>query len=188
MTHKYPLAEFSTRYDRQDHEIHEVLAAFPGYFIAGGAVRALLTGSPITTDVDVFFRNQGERDEFIRVYVPEEKLGTKLHTTFKYKEWKIQAIYLDYYADMDTLLNTFDYTICMCGIDGGNLYVGEYTLWDLARKKLVVNKITYGAASLRRMLKYAKQGYTICQGTATELLKQVSDNPETIRGDIAYVD
>jgi len=188
MTHEYPLSEFASRYDRQEHELFSLCSEFPGYWIAGGAVRAFLTGAPITTDVDVFFRNEQQKNMFIDTYAPEGKLVTKLHTTFKYKEWKIQAIYLEYYPDLNTLLDSFDYTICMCGTDGNRLLVGNYTLWDLARKKLVVNKITYGTASLRRMLKYAKQGYTVCQGTASELLTQVSQNPDTIRGDIGYVD
>lgn len=46
----------------------------------------------------------------------------------------------------------------------------------------------YGASTVRRLLKYCKQGYTACQGTFVTLLKQIADDPSRIQGEVEYVD
>jgi hypothetical protein len=70
----------------------------------------------------------------------------------------------------------------------GKLYAGQYTMWDLGRKRLALHKLTYGAASVWRLLKYSSQGFTACQGCIVSLLRAVGDNPAVINSDVQYVD
>jgi hypothetical protein len=118
--------------------------------------------------------------------------ATEHHTTFTVMLgemiYKIQAIKIGYYATIEECLESFDFTICQLGVHKGTLHVGQYTMWDLARKRLALHKLTYGAASVRRLLEYTRQGFTACQGCIVSLLQAVGDNPDVINSDIKYVD
>lgn len=37
-------------------------------------------------------------------------------------------------------------------------------------------------------MKYASQGFTVCGGALSEILKQVVDNPSVIQADTLYID
>lgn len=52
----------------------------------------------------------------------------------------------------------------------------------------VIHKITYGVSTVRRLLKYSKQGYTVCSGALAAILNEVVTHPEVIHAETAYVD
>lgn len=193
--HRYNLIDFSTRYDLSDHAMFEVAAAFStakDCWIAGGAVRSMVAGLPLTSDVDFFFKSEAAYLAFVRDFGGDNVTKSNFHSTFTRrigeKDYLIQAVCIRYFDSAEDVIDSFDYTICQFALDGNDIVVGPYSLWDLARKRLVVHKVTYGAASVRRMLKYAKQGFTACQGCITALLADIAANPELIRSDVAYVD
>jgi len=164
-----------------------------GIFISGGAIRRTIQGKPLDSDVDLFFTNGNVMVETHDSIQQHCKLLTKTDTnsTFEMEYFdsssgkngeiseystedkrkiKIQLIYISYYSSMEELLNSFDYTICQFGYCDGKLCCGDYSLYDLGRNRLVVNKITYPVASLRRLIKYTSQGFYACSGALTEFL------------------
>ena len=177
-----------------------------GPWIAGGAVRKTMIGEHLDTDFDFFFGNQTQKDLFVdelvekgaskfsgnetnEVYilpceVPDEMEGEGV----KLPEMKIQVITLRYYSSLEDVIGSFDFTICQFGWDGDSICVGDFSLWDVARKRLVPLQITYAASSIRRLIKYARQGYTVCGGALGEILNQVVENPEIIQQDTQYID
>ena len=100
----------------------------------------------------------------------------------------MQAIKIGFYATVEECLDTFDLTICQFAAHKGILYVGQYTMWDLARKRLALHKLTFGAATVRRPLKYTKQGFTACSSSIGTILEAVGEDPSVINSDIQYVD
>ena len=103
--------------------------------------------------------------------------------------YKVQAIKIGFYATVEECLDTFDFTICQLAAHKGKLYVGQYTMWDLARKRLALHKLTYGAATVRRLLKYTKRGFTTaCSGCIVSILEAVGEYPSVINSDIQYLD
>ena len=100
----------------------------------------------------------------------------------------IQLVKIDYYQTVDDLLDTFDFTITQFAYDGNYLYCGDYSLWDLSRRKLALHKMTYGVATMRRMLKYTNQGFEACAGVMQSILQSVVDDPNVINSDIQYID
>ncbi len=171
-----------------------------GVWVAGGAIRRTLINAYLDSDVDFFFRDSHTFEEFVRklesnpkisLLIKNEKNSTYL---FKYadkagleKEIKIQLIFIQYYPTPEELLDSFDFTICQFATDGKTVWMGKYSLWDLGRRRLAVHKITYPVASVRRMMKYGGQGFTICSGCIKELLLQSADvNIEG--GESVYID
>lgn len=177
-----------------------------GPWIAGGAVRKTLQCAPLDSDFDFFFANESQAEQFhadmtdlgaqvvsktqknstymLPAKVPEgaEGKGVKL------PELKVQAIKFQYYVSPEHVIDSFDFTLSQFAYDGSDLIVSEFALWDVARMRLVPHRITFGASSVRRMLKYANQGFAVCAGAISEVLKQVADNPDIIHSDTLYID
>lgn len=173
-----------------------------GPWIAGGALRQCITNKPLSTDIDIFFRSEEQR-LLVTTNISGNPRAKKLYTTSTAETWtvettvdgksvsmKIQFVFIDYYKSMDALMETFDYTICQ--IVSGDLQsciVGPYTLMDIAKNRLMIHRVTYPISSLRRLLKYTKQGFTVCDTTLGQLATTVANNPELAnRMDITYVD
>lgn len=210
------LDDFWSRYGRQDYEATDfakALARLPelsptGPWLAGGAVRRLISRKPQESDFDFFFRDEAQFDTFCKAV---EKAGgfrtseSDFNVSFcipavKAKpigddefspggpELKVQAIRIAYFGSLDEALESFDFSICQCGFDGERMAFGPWTLWDLASNRLVPGRIRYGASSLRRVIKYTRQGFTICGGGLAEMLEQAVADPSIIRRDVEYVD
>lgn len=195
--HVYDFANFVRRSQNKLDEFNLLMEKLPkpkidGPWIAGGAIRNLLCGDSVTkSDIDYFFRDVNQFSDFC---TEMDRLGAikkyenKFNTTWFLGEQKVQAISVAYYNDTISLLDSFDFTICQIATDGINLIVGEFALWDIGRKKLAVNRVTYGTSTVRRMLKYAKSGFTACSGCISDILESCSRNPETILREVEYID
>lgn len=199
-THVYDFDAFVARYDLKRDDLDAALKALPavepcGPWIAGGAIRRLLRGDPLDSDVDFFFANEAQLlafDASMKERGYSVTWRSKHAATYTAKvgkgEIKVQAISLAFYENPAAILDSFDFTICQFAYDGTSLHVGEFALWDLGRSRLSVHKITYAAASVRRMLKYQTQRYTICQGAVKALLDAVVADPSIIHEEVQYVD
>lgn len=216
MNQRFRLDSFWDRYGRQefgDTEFAKAIARLPslssqGPWVAGGSVRRLISRLPQDSDFDFFFRDEAQFDAFCEEM---QKLGaireneSDFNVTFalpksKAKpveddvfegggpELKVQAIRIAFFETLDAVLDSFDFSICQCGYDGSDLVFGPWALFDIANKRLVPGKLTYGTSSLRRLIKYARQGFTICGGGLADMLEQVAERPEIIQREVEYVD
>lgn len=204
MSQTYELRDFlarSTETDFSETTLWSVLSWLPpmssqGPWIAGGALRRTLLGKEPASDFDFFFRDADQLQAF------EDRLVAsglaKIRETEHHKHYRgtlgedpqprdIQLIRFAFYADAAAVIDSFDFTICQFAYDGATLTAGDFSLWDLGRKRLAVHKITYPVSSMRRMLKYGQQGFTVCTGAMQALLVQSVALPE-LRLEIAYVD
>jgi hypothetical protein len=168
-----------------------------GPWVAGGAVRRLITDIPEEADYDFFFANGAQLAAFakeleskgaVKTGENEMNVAYKMPAADKLPELKIQLIRVSYNARLEDAIEQFDFSLCKCGFDGTDFVFGEFTLFDLGRKRLIPDNITFGVSSIRRMIKYTKQGYTICSGGLTSFLQQIADNPAKINSDIKYID
>lgn len=192
-TQKYNFKQFLSRYydDVDNMKIFKVLENLPPLlegemWLAGGALRKTLIGQPLDSDFDFFFKNKDARLawEVALINIGAKKISHNEHQktfvldivldeeTEETETIKIQLVTIDYYNFVQDLLDSFDFTITQFAYDGQNLYCGEYSLWDLARRRLAIHKITYGVSSLRRLIKYTRQGFTACQGCLAQFLEK----------------
>lgn len=200
---KFNIDEFSVRNNlvKNLEDLKLALEELPpvskeGPWIAGGSIRRLvLNTDPIKADIDFFFKNENQCTVFIEdlknkgfLKKSETKHAISFEKQVNDKKIIIQAVKINYYESLEDCLESFDFTICQCGFDGENLIFGSFFLWDLGRKKLAVNKITFASASVRRMIKYADQGFTVCEGCITSILNSVVEDPSLINKEIQYVD
>ena len=190
--------------------LHKALQRVPavssaGPWIAGGAVRKTIQGAPLSSDFDFFFASQEQADAFstnvrgmgASLLYDNEKNSTYILPTsvvnlddksFKLPEMKIQAICFRYYASAEEVIDSFDFTISQFAYDGESIFMADFALWDLARKRLVPHRISYATSSLRRIIKYANEGFTVCSGGLSEILNQVVADPTVIHSETLYID
>ena len=191
----------STDREFDDTTLAKVLAGLPslspdGPWLAGGALRRTLLRQEPDSDFDFFFRDADQLAEFTAAL---DKLGLeKLRETEHHVHYRgrvgdsalpldVQCIRFAFYANAQAVIDSFDFTICQFAFDGVNLSAGEYSLWDLGRKRLAVHRVTFPVSSMRRVLKYATQGFKACNGCLATLLRATAENP-SLNTEIAYVD
>lgn len=173
-----------------------------GPWICGGAVRRTIAGEKLDSDFDFFFADEVQAAGF-ETALRGAGAGLTAHTdkvsTFVLPsespedgvylpEMKIQVIRYQFFADAEAVIDSFDFTLSQFAFDGVSVYVGPFSLWDVARKRIVIHRVSYAVSTLRRLLKYTRQGYTVCSGALAELLKQVVADPEVIHSETAYID
>ena len=183
------------RHGTMSHKIHDVVSLFGSggqHWVAGGAVRSFLLGASLSTDVDVFFRDEQSHDEFLKQHCTGRRHSSNHVTTWTMSiggdEVKVQAIRIGWYADATALIDSFDYTICQAAIDDGSVVTTPTALWDIASRRLAIHKVTYPIATVNRLVKYRMQGFGSCKGTISDILAAVVSLPSLMSSDIAYVD
>lgn len=175
--------------------VYEALGG--GAWMAGGAIRRTLIGQALDSDFDFFFKSA----EALADWESGLPSGLKLvRETEHHKHWRgtiagsdlpidVQAIRFRFYENAEQVIDSFDYTVTMFVLDGDDMVTTPYALWDLGRRKLAVHKISYPVATMRRLLKYTKQGFTACAGCLQSILKETAASPEAMgQLDIEYVD
>lgn len=169
----------------------------PGPWVAGGSVRGLFARTSMDSDFDFFFSNADQASVFTSaVEVAGALLKSKNDKNSTWiipasqagPEIRVQAVTFAYFESMQKVIESFDFTICQFAFDGTHFEVGEFSLWDVARKRIVPARITFGVSSLRRLLKYGRQGYTICGGALADVMQQIVDNPSIIHAETQYID
>lgn len=213
---RFSLDAFWARYGHQDYDATDfakALARLPkvspeGPWLAGGSIRRLISRQPQDSDFDFFFRDQEQFDAFcasIKAAGGKSVSDSDFNVTFRIPaaepkpigenefepggpELKVQAIRIAFHENIDTVLDSFDFSICQTGFDGTDFVFGSWTLFDIASKRLIPGKLRYGTSSLRRVIKYTRQGFTICGGGLANILEQVVDDPSIIQSNVEYVD
>ena len=201
--HRYNLMGFLRRSVEQHEELpfFTIMELLPspgreGPWVAGGALRRTLLGMALDSDVDYFFRDAGQKavfqDEILgrgaRVVGQREHATTYEVPREDSEPLIVQAITMAYYPTLEHVLDSFDFTITQFGYDGSALVCGEFSLWDLSRKRLALHKLTFGVSTVRRLIKYARQGFTACGGVLASILEEVVANPQAVNREVDYVD
>jgi hypothetical protein len=142
-----------------------------GTWLGGGALRRTVLGQPLDSDFDIFFKGQGYLDIAANLIESHgDSRDVRPHnTTFVTNGLKVQLIH-KVWESPEKVIDDFDYTNCQLITDGKDIWVGPWTLYDLGRKRLRVHKIGNVQASLRRLIKYTKQGFYACDGTLLTIL------------------
>jgi hypothetical protein len=167
-----------------------------GPWIAGGSVRRQITGMKQESDYDFFFKTE---EQMLTCLEELKAKKAKVNSESEFNidilmpveggdPIKVQFIKVSFFESLEKCLESFDFSLCQCGFDGTDFVFGDYTLFDLANKRIVPGKISYGVSSIRRLIKYSKQGYSVCGGGLTEMLEQIANDPKIINGKIQYID
>lgn len=200
--HRYDLKDFLGRFidAPEEGDLFKFVETLPapgvtGPWIAGGALRRTLLDEPLASDVDYFFRDEAQKKAFNDAIlekggwlISEKEHAATYGVKVDHDTVIVQAVTLAYYASLEDVLDSFDFTITQFGWDGKDLVCGQFALWDLSRKRLALHKLTFGVSTVRRLIKYTRQGFTACSGVLASILEETVANPQTIAREVTYVD
>ncbi len=149
-------------------------------WIAGGALRDYFMGVPIKTDLDVFFPNETEYQK-AEVYfkakdakiIWESDNGMKV----SYKGRKFDLV-KKFFDTPRATIDAFDFTVSMFAVDSDSIYYGSTSFIDLAKRQLMINKITYPASTISRAFRYYKKGFSMCQGEMKKMCEAMQSVPK----------
>lgn len=173
-----------------------------GPWLAGGAVRRVVIRQGFEGgDFDVFFKDLVQELEFKEALVDNgfKCIASATHASKYVKTIKlrgerfelvVQPVSIEYFKDLESVLDSFDYTACQTAYDGELVYFGEFALLDNGKKRLAVHKIKYPVSALRRLLKYTNHGYYACNGclqAVADSIRALSEN-DFLNNKITYVD
>src|SRR3546814_1065775 len=68
-------------------------------------------------------------------------------------ELKVQAIRIAFHETLESVLESFDFSICQCGYDGTDILLGQWTLFDLASKRLVPGRSEEHTSELQSLMR-----------------------------------
>jgi hypothetical protein len=150
-------------------------------WIAGGSVRDYFQSIPINTDIDIFFPNETEMNKCLEYFKKSEiseilwesEHGCKI----KYKKHTFDIIKHYFNSPIDSIEN-FDFTVSMFAVDNDYVYHGETSFIDLSKKQIMINKITYPPSTMKRIIKYTKKGFYICDGELKKAIIAIENTPK----------
>lgn len=149
-------------------------------WLAGGALRDYFMGVPIKTDYDVFFPSEIEYEK-AKFYFKAKGATVKwesdngMKVKYNHKTYDLVKKYFD---NPQVTIDAFDFTVSMFAVDSEKVYVGETTFIDLAKRQLMINKITYPASTMSRAFRYYKKGFTMCQGEMRKVVEAIQNMPK----------
>lgn len=189
-----------------------------GAIIAGGFMTSLMQEDKHAQDVDFFFTsNEGFEktcEMFLSPPVDEEAWayqGYKLAEDFDIESFNkskghitrflkfvhptrlpVQLVKLVWYDSPEHVIDSFDFTIAQFAADCNHLYTNPLSVFDLARKRLVLHRIQFPASTLRRLIKYTSKGYYCCPGSLETIARASADiiqkhEPDVLNGYV-YLD
>lgn len=175
----------------KDSDLFKVLRHLPplgiyGPWVAGGSVWRTINKEPLEKcDIDVFFQNQKQYEETVlkmnslptvNNIVKETK--NKWNTIYKFhvherkafeKTIDVQFINMNFHQSLDSLLESFDLTVCQFGYDGENLHCGLTSLDDLSAKRIRLHSLRLPKTMFKHLHKYLNNGFTISSDMTREL-------------------
>lgn len=149
-------------------------------WLAGGALRDYFAGVKINTDYDLFFPDEIEYDKAVNFFKEKEavvKWESENGMKVVYNKRTFDLV-KKFFANPKETIDAFDFTVSMFAVDTEKVYYGESSFIDLAKRQLMINKITYPASTMSRAFRYYKKGYQMCMGEMKKLVLSIQDMPK----------
>lgn len=140
-------------------------------WMAGGAVRRWFSGKEKLSDVDLFFKDEGQCQEYVKSSPIPKLFENPRCITLSNGQLIVQCITVNYYPDVRTILDSFDFSVCQFAYDGEDVWATPEALVTVLRGGLGVHNIRkdFAVDSLRRAFKYAKKGFFPCNGSIQKI-------------------
>lgn len=156
-----------------------VMLSPTGPWLAGGSVLRWFTDEPQSGDFDFYFANQAQYNQFSDNM---KYAASRIHSSAYARSYQIavdgekvivQAVHAQFFPTLESVLLSFDLTICQLGFDGQDIEFGPTTKDDIAKRQLVPHNITNSANTIQRLAKYSARGYELTLQDATDTVRKI---------------
>jgi hypothetical protein len=150
-------------------------------WVAGGSVRDYFLGLPVKTDIDIFFPDE-ENYEKAKNFLINNEAQTVFENNNGCKISYNKSTYdlvKKYFENPQSTIDAFDFTVSQFAVDIKMVYHGESSFIDLARKQLIINKITYPASTIKRAFRYYEKGFRACSAEIRKMIESIKPTENT---------
>lgn len=164
-----------------------------GPWICGGVPRRLIAKHELNSDIDIYFKSNYLRDQAYKVLI--DRFGSNASTKrsdFQFDNgvtnttvnvintdtisYEIQLMSCEQgYTSLSSVLNSFDYTICMAATDLTKVLTYMRPYYDITHKVLRINNVNDLKLSVPRLYKYMAQGFAPIPKTLEILFASVQE-------------
>lgn len=159
--------------------------------LAGGALRSFFTDTPVR-DYDLYCSPNAIASatdifpDLLRSYSAPWTKTSDTNFSFTYKRMAYDpanAKFMDNalnimkqpYTSMEDVIDRFDFTVCMCAISEGAIVFHPDYFTDLATRQIRINNPEDPMASMWRIQKYIKLGYSIDRKELYKLCEELHE-------------
>ncbi len=157
-------------------------------YLAGGALRGGFTKKDqkdVVKDFDIFFKDEKQcinfEEQLLKLKYkeifrcPENKLVTYSLPIDEDVFIKVQCIKEFYYTSIQECINTFDIFACVLGYYQGYVYTYRDAIRAIRRQRITFNEVMFPAATLGRIIKYSKKGYSFLPNAKQDFVQRIYD-------------
>ncbi|MFW6311148.1 MAG: hypothetical protein ACOC1K_02820 [Nanoarchaeota archaeon] len=121
-----------------------------------------------------FFSSKEEYDKADKILEKNTVISdTDRAKMYLYNKKKIHIIKSFFYESPKKTVDDFDFTVCCAAISKSDVIYHDTFFVDLARRKLVINNLRLPINTLKRIQKYQRKGFYICDGGLLQIVKAV---------------
>lgn len=134
-------------------------------WLAGGALRSLLAGEKLDSDLDLFFPDQAAFE--VAAAAAEAKGATVTFENDNTRRIKLDGfrpidLVKKFFPSATGVIEAFDFTVSCVAMDESFLYYHDTFFIDLAQRRLMINALPYPLSTMHRVQKYVRRGFRIC--------------------------
>jgi hypothetical protein len=156
--------------------------------LAGGALRSFFTDTPVR-DYDLYFKDQKTLDRYMNglASIGFQKTNNTTDKSVTYRRGQVRdgqilthtvnMIRAPFYATASDVIKDYDFTVCMCAVQGDSLVYHPQYFTDLATRSLRIYKPANPLNTVWRVQKYVKLGYSIDRENLWQLFEGIHDIP-----------
>lgn len=144
-------------------------------WVAGGAIRDFFSIGHLSSDIDLYFPDQGNYEKAKNVFLMNKAqlvFENEKISSWIYKKHRYELIKIYFPTPYDTICH-FDFTVCCGAVDFRDVYLHKDFFMDLAKRRLVINALPYPLSTLQRLQKYIQKGYWICNGGLMDIARAI---------------
>lgn len=150
-------------------------------WLAGGAILSLVVGSEIN-DFDLYFKTKYDAFEFYEelngtlISVTDKSIVVKRHNNGK--TYIFNLIIFKYFDYAQDIFDSFDFTCCKAAWTGKKFIYDSKFMPDVASRRISYTpSFRYPIASLLRVYKYQKKGFTISRNEMLKIIFMITQHP-----------
>lgn len=170
-----------------------------GPWLCGGSIRRALKGQDQDADLDLFLSGEQTADDIDQAFKATEYWHLKTSKPhadlweFRHPALplvQVQVVKFRSFSSPHTLLSNVDFTHCQFVYDGSDIYYTDEAVEDSRNNRLrvVTGKLHSATGVVRRLMKYAAQGYDMPNNELRDILKWIADNPMSLHAADLYGD
>jgi hypothetical protein len=184
---------FKSSLEAISKNLPKFLNEFGGIYLAGGAIRSVLSNEKIN-DYDFFFQSKELKEQFLKFLEGEKaeitfRCPENRFVSLKINDQKVQLISNEYYKDQAAVIKYFDFNVSRFCLEGNTLLTYSFAMEDLINKELTLNTLTYPSATIKRIAKYIGYGYFAKKEFYNDIVSRIANHHPDIKDtNLIYID